>query len=72
MQNDILTALLLDPFITLAEAEKEFGAISTVRQPKPETLEPAPSNGRTQTSHLPARTRVPGMPVIHHPPVTAG
>lgn len=73
MQNDPLTALLLDPFLTYEEAVKQVQAT-----PAP-ALGPGSTSTRTAApSRIPgafrrsARLKVPGVPVIHHPPATAG
>lgn len=72
MQNDILMALLLDPFMTFAEAEKEFRVASVAaRTPPRESHPPTPPRRPTGAIRRPVRaTR--GVPVLHHPPAVSG
>jgi hypothetical protein len=73
MRIDTLTALLLDPFLTFEEAVKQFGAMSEATRGGRAT-----ADGTTAPRHLPgvarrpARIGVSGVPVVHHPPATAG
>ncbi len=73
MQNDPLTALLLDPFLTYEEAVKQARATPAVsglpRLVSPKAAAPSHLPGAVRR---PARIKVPGVPAIHHPPATAG
>jgi hypothetical protein len=69
VQNDTLTALLLDPFITFDEAMKQALATPAVT-PKGVTR-PSAGLARRVCRH-PARVSVRTEAVVHHPPVAAG
>jgi hypothetical protein len=73
VQNDALTALLLDPFITYVEAVKQAQAMpAPPRGPVSTSTRPAAPNRPSGTDRRPARVGTPSVPVIHHPPATAG
>lgn len=70
MQNDTLTALLLDPFITFEEAVRQANATPPVT-PRPQAT-PATMNRPPQVFRPSPRTCVRSSPVVHHLPVVAG
>jgi hypothetical protein len=73
VQNDTLLALLLDPFLTFEEAAKEFGAIpSPTRAPRPAHPKATAPSRLLGAVRRPARNKVSGGTVVHHPPATAG
>ena len=69
MQNAILTALLLDPFLTFAEAEKEFGAMPAASPKRAaDSLKPQAPVSPARSARRPVPTRPRGVPVVHHLP----
>jgi hypothetical protein len=73
MPTDAMTALLLDPFLTYEEAVKQVRATPAVsRVTGPTPAHAAAPNRPTGASRRPARVGLTSVPVLHHPPATAG
>jgi hypothetical protein len=76
MRTDTLTALLLDPFLTFTEAEKEYGATPAAPRLAPQAGSSVLTGSVTGTAprspRSPARAGDRGVRPVHPRPATAG